>query len=225
MAFEIQFPDADQAEDDGLVAIGGNLSVDFLLAAYSQGLFPWFNTGEPILWWSPNPRMLLYPKEFKCSKSLQQIINRNKFKIKIDENFEEVIQKCASVKREKQTGTWISKEIIEAYVKLHNEGYAHSFETYLDGKLAGGLYGISLGKAFFGESMFYHVKNASKVALYFLTVLMLKWDYHFIDVQQSTQHLRSMGAKNVDRREFLELLKKALKFPTKKEKWKFSFNK
>jgi len=223
MALEIVFPDPNQADDDGLIAVGGNLSAEFLTAAYTQGLFPWFNDGEPILWWSPNPRMVLFPKEFVCSKSLLQKIRSQQFVVKTDENFSDIIRNCAEIGREGQEGTWISKEIIEAYTKMHALGFAHSVETFQDGVLVGGLYGVSLGKAFFGESMFHKVTDASKVALYYLSKLMVKWDYHFIDVQQSTKHLRSMGAKDLPREVFLKLLKESLKYPTNKEKWKLDF--
>jgi leucyl/phenylalanyl-tRNA--protein transferase len=221
MALELQFPDPNQSDDEGLVAVGGNLSREFLLAAYSQGLFPWYNEGEPVLWWSPNPRMVLYPKKFKCSKSLRQVLNKQIFTVKLDTNFEQVIDACATIKRNEQKGTWITKEMKDAYINLHHEGFAHSVETYLEGKLVGGLYGISLGKAFFGESMFFTIDNASKVALFHLVELMKKWGYWFIDVQQSTQHLRSLGAEDIDREIFLNTLKDCLKLPTKKGNWKF----
>jgi leucyl/phenylalanyl-tRNA--protein transferase len=220
MAIEIQFPDPNQSDDEGLIAVGGDLSKEFLLAAYSQGLFPWFNEGDPILWWSPNPRMILYPQKFKCSKSLRQVLNRQKFKIKIDTNFAQVIEACANTKRTREQGTWITKDMQKAYINLYHEGYAHSVETYLDGELVGGLYGVSLGKAFFGESMFYTVDNASKVALYHLVELMKKWNYWFIDVQQSTKHLKSVGAEEIDREIFLNTLKDCLKHKTKKGHWK-----
>jgi leucyl/phenylalanyl-tRNA---protein transferase len=219
MALDIQFPDPNEAEDDGLVAVGGNLTADFLIAAYAQGIFPWFNEGEPLLWWSPNPRMVLFPKDFKCSKSLQQVIKSRKFKVRIDENFEDVIRSCAEVKRPGQRGTWITKDMIKAYTHLFQEGYAHSVETYQDDILVGGLYGISLGKAFFGESMFYIKRDASKIALFHLNELLLAWDFHFIDVQQSTNHLRSLGAVDIQRKNFLDLLKLALNNPTIKGKW------
>jgi len=220
MAVEIQFPDPNQSDDEGLIAIGGELSKEFLLAAYSQGLFPWYNEGDPILWWSPNPRMILYPQKFKCSRSLRQVLNKQEFSIRIDTNFVQVIEACANAKRIREKGTWITKEMQKAYVNLYQEGYAHSVETYLDEELVGGLYGVSLGKAFFGESMFYTVDNASKVALYHLVELMKKWDYWFIDVQQSTKHLRSLGAEEVDREIFLNNLKDCLKHSTKKGHWK-----
>lgn len=220
MAIEIQFPDPNQADDEGLIAIGGNLSKEFLLAAYSQGLFPWFNEGDPILWWSPNPRMVLYPQKFRCSRSLRQVLKKKLFTIKIDNNFSQVIEQCAIIKRRDHPGTWITKDMQKAYINLFSEGYAHSVEAYLGEKLVGGLYGISLGKAFFGESMFYTVDNASKVALYFLVELMKKWEYWFIDVQQSTKHMRSLGAQDIDREEFLKVLNDCLKHKTKKGPWK-----
>ena len=212
MAIEIQFPNPNLADDEGLVAVGGNLSIEFLQAAYQQGLFPWYNEGDPILWWSPNPRMVLFPEEFKCSKSLQQIIRSKKYTIRTDTNFECVIENCSSVKRRGQKGTWIIKDVIEAYTRLYQEGFAHSFETYRDNSLVGGLYGVSLGGAFFGESMFFLERDASKVAL-----------YSFIDVQQSTAHLKSLGARDMDRSEFLKVLKKALQLPGMKGKWSYEF--
>jgi leucyl/phenylalanyl-tRNA--protein transferase len=221
MALTIQFPDPREADDKGLVAVGGELSNDYLLAAYAQGVFPWFNEGEPILWWSPNPRMVLFPKDFKCSDSFMQTLRSNKYSVRVDEQFEEVIRNCAEVERPGQKGTWITKGMIKAYSQLHLDGYAHSVETYRNHKLVGGLYGVSLGKAFFGESMFHYERDASKVALYFLTRLMLKWDFHFIDAQQSTPHLKKMGAVDMERDQFLLKLEKALCFPTLKGKWKF----
>jgi len=220
MAIEIQFPDPNQSDDEGLIAVGGDLSKEFLLAAYSQGLFPWYNEGDPILWWSPNPRMILYPQKFKCSKSLKQVLNKQELRIRIDTNFVQVIEACANIKRTKEKGTWLTKDMQKAYINLYHEGYAHSFETYLNEELVGGLYGVSLGKAFFGESMFYIVDNASKVALYHLVELMKKWNYWFIDVQQSTEHLKSLGAEEIDREIFLNTLKDCMKQSTKKGHWR-----
>jgi leucyl/phenylalanyl-tRNA---protein transferase len=220
---DIVFPDPNLADEDGLIAVGGNLSAEFLIAAYSQGLFPWFNEGEPILWWSPDPRMVLLPNDFICSKSLGQKIKNRNFIVKTDENFRDVIRNCAEIKRTGQKGTWISKEIIEAYSELFRLGIGHSVETYLDGELVGGLYGVALGKAFFGESMFHKVTDASKVALYYLSKLLSSMDFHFIDVQQSTKHLRSMGAKDLSREEFLKILKKSIQYTTNKEKWTLDF--
>jgi len=219
MTPEIIFPNPEEAEDDGLVAVGGNLSTEFLIAAYSQGVFPWFNEGEPVLWWSPNPRMVLFPGEFKCSKSLQQTIRSNKFEVSIDKVFRDVINSCSLVKREGQSGSWITDGMKKAYIELHNQGIAHSIETWQQGKLTGGLYGISLGKAFFGESMFHLVNDASKIALFYLVQLMLRWKFDFIDVQQSTNHLRSLGARDIKREHFLKILRDTLEHPTKKGKW------
>ena len=221
MAIEIFFPDPNEAEDDGLIAVGGELSVEYLLAAYSQGVFPWFSAGEPILWWSPNPRMVLFPQEFKCSDSLLKLVNSNKFELRVDEAFRKVISNCAQTKRKDQNGTWITKEMQEAYISLHDQGYAHSFETYENGKLVGGLYGVSLGRGFFGESMFYNIPNASKVAFYYLVQAMIQWNFDFIDAQQSTNHLKSLGARDIERSKFLNILKQTLEKPTLKGKWKF----
>jgi leucyl/phenylalanyl-tRNA--protein transferase len=215
----IQFPDPLQAEDDGLVAVGGELTTEYLLSAYCQGIFPWYNEGEPVLWWSPNPRMVLYPHELRLSKSLQRTLQSKKFRIKADTNFQEVINRCSRIKRKNQTGTWITKDIISAYSRLHDKGYAHSIETYLDGELVGGLYGISLGKAFFGESMFHEVTDASKTALAWLVDLMVNWDFSFIDVQQSTSHMKSLGARDIPRDQFMVELANALKYETRKGKW------
>jgi leucyl/phenylalanyl-tRNA--protein transferase len=216
----IQFPDPNDSDEEGLVAVGGELSSDFLIAAYSQGLFPWFNEGEPILWWSPDPRMILDPRKFKCSSSLRQTLNSGKFDVRADTDFSAVIEMCAGVKRPRQNGSWITPEMKEAYIRLHNQGVAHSIEAYCEGKLAGGLYGISLGNAFFGESMFFTVRDASKVALYYLCRQLVRWNFSFIDVQQSTPHLRSLGAIDMDRSEFLKELGNSLLYKGKKGKWR-----
>lgn len=223
MPIKIQFPDPNLADDEGLVAVGGNLSAEFLLAAYQQGLFPWFNEGDPILWWSPNPRMVLFPDEFKCSNSLHQVIRSKKYTVKTDTNFEKVIKHCASVIRRGQNGTWITGDIIEAYSRLNHEGYAHSFETYRNNSLVGGLYGVTLGKAFFGESMFFLERDASKVALYYLVQVAKKKNFKFIDVQQSTEHLKSLGARDMDRSEFLKILQKAVQLHGKNGRWDYEF--
>lgn len=215
----IQFPDPNQAEDDGLVAVGGELSADYLLSAYAQGLFPWFNEGEPILWWSPNPRMILDPRKFIFRKSLEQRQRNARFSFRMDTAYQQVMKNCAQVSRKDQKGTWISQEMIDAYSKLHELGYAHSVETYQNDRLVGGLYGISLGKVFFGESMFYQVSDASKLALGILCKKLVEWDYHFIDVQQSTGHLRSLGAEDMERSRFLVWLEEALQYATRKGKW------
>lgn len=219
MEIPVQFPDPELADDHGLVAIGGDLSPEYLLSAYAQGIFPWFSEGEPILWWSLDPRMVLYPDQLKVSKSLRQIIRSGRFDIQIDTAFEEVIKQCSSMERKGQDGTWITNDMIKAYIRLHKLGYAHSFETYHDQQLVGGLYGVSLGKAFFGESMFFLERDASKFALYHLVNWCTDHDFHFIDVQQSTAHMKSLGAIDIKRSVFLERLKKALQFETVRGKW------
>ena len=216
---EIIFPLPEYAETNGLLAIGGDLCSERLLLAYSNGIFPWYSKDEPILWWSPDPRLVLLPENFKVSKSLRLLIKKNLFTVKLDTNFFEVIKKCADVVRPGQDDTWITNEMIDAYTNLHNLGFAHSVETYYNDKLVGGLYGISLGKAFFGESMFHTMTDASKVALFFLVEKLKKWNFDFIDAQMKTSHLISLGAKEISRKEYLELLKNSLKSKTKKGKW------
>jgi leucyl/phenylalanyl-tRNA---protein transferase len=216
---EIKFPHPSIADKDGLLAIGGALSVERLLFAYANGIYPWFDEDSPILWWSPDPRMILFPREFKKSKSLAQTIRRGKFEIRFDSDFKSVIKNCAEAGQREEEGTWIITEMICAYVKLHEMGYAHSVETYVNGTLAGGLYGLSLGKAFFGESMFHLERDASKVALSALVDRCLEWDFHFIDAQQRTEHLRSLGARPIPRSSFLTMLSGALNYPTLTGKW------
>ena len=216
---EIVFPSPEDAEPDGLLAIGGDLSSERLLLAYQCGIFPWYSEGQPILWWSPDPRLILEPEEFHISHRLRQILKQRVFKITFDKAFESVIQACASVPREGQDGTWITPEMQQAYVRLHQQGFAHSVESWLDAKLVGGIYGVSLGKCFFGESMFSDKSNASKVALATLVQSLKAWGFHMLDAQVTTQHLLSLGAKEIPRSLFLKRLEKALRFPTMKGKW------
>lgn len=213
------FPDPNLAEESGLLAVGGDLSPERLLLAYSSGIFPWYSEDDPILWWSPEPRMILIPESLKISRSFRQIINKNKFEIKFDTQFKQVISNCSKAPRNDQDGTWITKEMKQAYIKLHKLGFAHSVETYYKDELVGGLYGISLGKAFFGESMFFKRNDASKIALYFLVQKIKEWGFHFIDAQVETEHLKSMGAQLIPRKEFLISLNSALNFPTIQGKW------
>ncbi|MBN1117646.1 MAG: leucyl/phenylalanyl-tRNA--protein transferase [Bacteroidales bacterium] len=215
----VQFPDPNTADDDGLVAVGGELTSDFLISAYMQGIFPWFSEEQPYLWWSPNPRMVLFPSEFKVSKSLRQLINSGKYELRIDTAFKEVITQCSKVPRPGQDGTWITDEMIEAYSELHKIGITHSFETWFEDRLAGGLYGISIGKVFFGESMFFKERDASKFALYYLVQFCCENNFEFIDVQQSTAHLRSLGAKEMPRTEFLKILHNSVNKETIQGKW------
>jgi leucyl/phenylalanyl-tRNA---protein transferase len=216
---DMVFPPPDYADPSGLIAVGGDLSSERLLEAYRVGIFPWYSDDQPILWWSPDPRFMLELDEFKISRSLQKTLRRKIFQVTFDRVFEEVIEACSVVPREGQRGTWITQEMRDAYLKLHGLGYAHSVESWFGGKLAGGLYGISLGKAFFGESMFHHKTDASKVALATLVEKLKSWGFHFIDSQMTTEHMMSLGAKEVPRRIFLKRLQSALRHSTKRGKW------
>ena len=201
------FPDPALGEPDGLLAIGGDLSSGRLIEAYRNGIFPWYSEGQPILWWSPDPRMILFPKDFIKHKNLRKTINSNKFVISFDQMFEQVIEQCSSIPRKGQDGdTWITKNMKNAYISLYKSGVAHSVEVTYEDKLVGGLYGLSIGKCFFGESMFHKVNDASKVALWHLVNKLEAWEFNIIDVQQETDHLKSMGAIAIDRKEFLHLL-------------------
>lgn len=216
---EIVFPPPEEAAPDGLLAIGGDLSSERLLLAYKLGIFPWYNDGQPILWWSPDPRLILEPQEFHISRRLRQIINKGVLKVTFDKAFESVIRACASVPRRGQDGTWITPDMEKAYIRLHEEGFAHSVESWLGGQLVGGIYGVSLGRCFFGESMFSYKSNASKVALAALVERLKAWDFHLLDAQVTTRHLLSLGAQEIPRSMFLKRLKEALRFPTQKGKW------
>jgi leucyl/phenylalanyl-tRNA--protein transferase len=207
---DLIFPDPELAQQDGLLAVGGDLSTDRLLLAYSMGIFPWYADDSPILWWSPNPRLILMPDELKISRSLRQEIKKGLFVVTMDTAFEEVIRNCAGIRREGQQGTWITEEMIVAYTLLHHAGYAHSIESWHEGELVGGLYGIVLGKAFFGESMFAKKSSASKVAFVRLVEHLSRSDFSFIDCQMTTAHLQSFGAREIPRGTFLQMLKKAL---------------
>jgi leucyl/phenylalanyl-tRNA--protein transferase len=213
------FPDVEAATKDGLLAVGGDLQPMRVLNAYSNGIFPWYSKEQPILWWSPDPRMVLFPEKLKMSKSLSQVIRSNRFEIRADSCFRQVIEACSNVQRQDQAGTWITMDLIEAFVRLHEMGYAHSFETYHKGRLVGGLYGLSLGGMFFGESMFHYESNASKVALFFLVEFMKKHNFDMIDAQQQTAHLRSLGASILKRTEFIGVVKKSLQKTTLKGNW------
>lgn len=215
----IEFPDPKLADDEGLIAQGGKLTPEYLLSAYCQGIYPWFCEDEPILWWSPNPRMVLFPEKFKFRRSLRQVINKATFTLRIDTAFREVISNCSRIPRPAQDETWITKDIIEAYVELHELGFAHSFESYFEGELVGGLYGISVGNCFFGESMFFTKSDASKVAFYHLVQFAIKNNFAFIDAQQSTDHLHRLGAELIPRNKFLKLLKTSLQKETIQGSW------
>ncbi|MGB0524697.1 MAG: leucyl/phenylalanyl-tRNA--protein transferase [Flammeovirgaceae bacterium] len=205
---KLYFPPAYLADGSGILAIGGDLTPQRLLLAYQKGIFPWFNPAEPILWWSPDPRCVIYPNAIKVSKSMRQVLRKQEFEITFDQAFLEVIYGCKSIYRPGQQGTWISEEMIDAYLELHHQGFIHSVEVWKKGELVGGLYGGNLGKCFFGESMFSKVSNASKVALIYLAKNLQEQNYHFIDCQVHTPHLESLGAVMVPRLQFLDDLKK-----------------
>ena len=214
------FPNPRTASEEGLLAFGGDLNPNRILKAYRSGIFPWFNPDDPILWWSPNPRMLLYPQDFKISKSFRRVLRNRGYEIKFDHNFKEVISNCANVPRPSQEGTWLTIEMKEAYLELHNMGFAHSIETYYKGELVGGLYGIAIGKSFFGESMFTLMSDASKVALYALSNICVEKCYHFIDCQVETPHMLKWGAKLVQRNSFLDQLEESLNDSTDFGSWR-----
>ncbi len=205
---KLWFPNPTEATSDGLLAIGGDLSTERLLLAYHSGIFPWFEDDQPILWWSPDPRMILFPEKFKVSKSLRKTLKSEKFKVTFNQNFAEVIKNCATVLRKGQAGTWITQEMQQAYIALHSAGHAVSVEVWEDEKLVGGLYGIDLPqkKVFCGESMFSLVNDASKVAFYHLSEYVKTKDYKFIDCQVYNEHLESLGAEEIGREEFFKLL-------------------
>ncbi len=204
------FPDPRNASAEGLLAWGGDLSPERLLAAYAQGIFPWFNADDPILWWSPDPRLILYPDDLKLSKSFRRVLRNSTYEVKFDHNFPAVIRACGQIPRPGQEGTWLHPQMQEAYIELHRRGFAHSVETYMEGELVGGLYGIALGKAFFGESMFAQRPNASKIALTALRGVLATKSYDFIDCQVETGHLMRMGAVLIPRERFLSELSFAL---------------
>ena len=205
------FPDVELAlqEPDGLLAIGGDLSIERLVSAYQKGIFPWYSEDQPILWWSPDPRMVLQPTEIKVSRSLAKKIRQQRFQVTFDQNFKDVIIECSKPRLENgclQSETWIVDKMIEAYINLHNAGIAHSVECWLDGKLVGGLYGIAIGHVFFGESMFSRVSDASKIAFVTLAKQLQQWDFKLIDCQVYTPHLESLGASMISRKNFINLL-------------------
>ena len=216
---EIKFPPAHLARNDGLLAVGGDLSQDRLLLAYKMGIFPWYSESEPILWWSPDPRLVLYPNEIKVSKTLKKVIQKDIFHITIDQAFNQVITSCARIRLQNNEGTWIVDDMIKSYCELHESGFAHSVEAWHEGELAGGLYGVSLGRCFFGESMFTRISNASNVAFVFLVEYLKKLSFDIIDCQVSTEHLINFGAREIPRNDFLKQIEKAFRFPTKRGRW------
>lgn len=219
----LSFPPPNLAEPEGLLAVGGDLSRRRLLLAYSIGVFPWYEAGGPLLWWSPPERMVLFPKEFHCSRRLRREIRRGRFRVTADTAFEEVIAGCAELRGPDREATWITDEMRAAYTDLHRAGYAHAIEVWEDDALAGGLYGVSLGGCFFGESMFSRRTDASKVALAHLTAACIAWDFPLIDCQLSTPHLASLGAREIPRDAFLRLLRKGVRRPTRRGAWTEDF--
>ncbi|MTK11746.1 MAG: leucyl/phenylalanyl-tRNA--protein transferase [Clostridiaceae bacterium] len=205
---DLIFPHPSLAEEDGLLAVDGDLSPERLILAYRSGIFPWFSEDEPILWWSPDPRFILYPKDIKISHSMKKLLKKNTYKISFDTCFRDVISNCSNLRKE--SGTWITNDMIEAYCKLHELGYAHSVEAWYEDKLVGGLYGISIGKCFFGESMFSTMSNASKAAFITLCKKLGEQGYTMVDCQVYTEHLESLGAVNISREKFLELVEEGI---------------
>jgi leucyl/phenylalanyl-tRNA---protein transferase len=203
---ELCFPPVSETHPSGIIAVGGDLSTERLLLAYNSGIFPWFEDGEPITWWSPDPRMVLFFEDLKVSKSMRNILNRNVFKVTFNQNFREVIANCQTVKREGQNGTWITDDMIEAYCKLHELGHAKSVEVWHNNELVGGLYGIDLGHIFCGESMFSKVPNASKVAFIHLVLYLKENNYLLLDCQVYNEHLESLGCVEIDREDFMQVL-------------------
>jgi leucyl/phenylalanyl-tRNA--protein transferase len=218
---DIAFPSPHLASKEGLLAVGGDLTRTRLLLAYSHGIFPWYSENEPILWWSPDPRLVLYPDELKISRSLSRVIKKGAYTVTFDCAFEKVINECARVRLENHEGTWIVDEMVKAYCKLHESGFAHSAEAWEGDHLVGGLYGVSLGRCFFGESMFTRLSNASKVAFVSLVQHLRSLDFALIDCQVTTGHLTRFGAREVPRSRYLDELEAGLRAPTLKGKWAF----
>jgi leucyl/phenylalanyl-tRNA--protein transferase len=216
---KLAFPPPELADESGLLAVGGDLRPERLLLAYSLGIFPWYGEGLPILWYSPDPRLVLDSGELVVSRSLRKTLRRGRYQVTLDTAFDNVIRACADAPRPGQTGTWITEDMVRAYRRLHRLGYAHSAEAWLDGELAGGLYGVSLGAGFFGESMFARADDASKVAFVTLVEQLRRWGIRLIDCQVHTEHLARFGADEVPREQFLARLAAALEQPTRSGRW------
>jgi leucyl/phenylalanyl-tRNA--protein transferase len=216
---DLRFPPVERASPEGLLAIGGDLSAPRLLTAYRHGIFPWYSEGQPILWWSPDPRAVLFLERLKVSRSLRKTLRSGKFTVTTDRDFRAVMRACAGNRRGTPAGTWITPEMVEAYAHLHQLGYAHSVEVRAGETLAGGLYGVALGGAFFGESMFSRVTDASKVALAWLVAQLRRWGFLFIDCQLPSDHLFSLGAEEIPRARFLGLLAEALQQADRLGRW------
>lgn len=216
-----RFPDVDLAlrEPDGLLAIGGDLSPQRLLSAYRQGIFPWYNHGQPILWWSPDPRMVLFPDKLRISRSLRKLLRQKRLEVSVDTAFRDVVAAC-SESRSGSEGTWITDDMKQAYGRLHDLGHAHSVECWQEGRLVGGIYGIALGGVFFGESMFSRVSNASKVAFVYLVQRLEAWGFALLDCQVESAHLRTLGAENISRQRFCAYLEAYADLPGFTGSWK-----
>lgn len=215
------FPPPERATPDGVLAVGGSPEPDLLLAAYSRGIFPWPHEGLPLLWFCPDPRFVLPPAEAHIGRSLRKVMRRGTFEVRADTAFKEVMRACARKRRPGQRGTWITRDMLRGYTALHERGYAHSIEAWQDGRLVGGLYGISLGAVFYGESMFADAPDASKVAFATLLGNLIRWDFQLVDCQTYTDHLASFGAEEWPRDEFLGALEHALQAPTRMGPWHF----
>ena len=219
---DVSFPPVDSASPEGLLAVGGDLRPERLLEAYRHGIFPWYSDDQPILWWSPDPRTVLFPDKLHISRSLKRSLRPGQFVVTLDQCFRDVMQHCAGPRPQyPDGGSWITKAMLEAYAKLHELGYAHSVETWQEGQLVGGLYGVALGGAFFAESMFTKVDNASKVALVSLVRQLQVWGFRLMDCQQSSPHIKMLGAEDIPRRDFLAHLAVALTLPERHGRWEF----
>jgi len=216
----LYFPPPELARDDGLLAIGGDLSPERLLIAYQMGIFPWYAAGDPLLWWAPSPRLILEPGAFHCSRSLRRVLKQGDFTFTMDRDFVSVMAACAAVRTSQGQPTWIDPAMMAAYGQLHALGYAHSLECWQQGELAGGLYGVSVGGMFFGESMFSRVANSSKAALAVLAEQLEAWGFDCIDCQMRTEHLLSLGAREVSGHQFFALLQRSVLRPTRQGKWR-----
>lgn len=219
---DLRFPPVELASPEGLLAVGGDLRVERLLEAYRHGIFPWYNDDQPILWWSPDPRAVIFPNKLHVSRSLKRTIRLGGLTVTLDTRFRDVMHGCAGPRpQHPEGGTWITAEMVKAYVQLHELGYAHSVETWLEGRLVGGLYGVALGSIFFGESMFTRVPDASKVALVSLVRQLQTWGFRIFDCQQPSHHIKTLGAEDIPRSEFLDHLADALTQPDRRGRWCF----
>lgn len=219
---DLRFPPVELASPEGLLAVGGDLRVERLLEAYRHGIFPWYNDDQPILWWSPDPRAVIFPNKLHVSRSLKRTIRLGGLTVTLDTRFREVMHGCAGPRPQyPEGGTWITAEMVKAYVRLHELGYAHSVETWQEGRLVGGLYGVALGSIFFGESMFTRVPDASKVALVSLVRQLQTWGFRIFDCQQPSRHIKTLGAEDIPRSEFLDHLADALTQPDRRGRWCF----